>query len=297
MAARFNEEAIPVVSRRLEIGSIPVPLPANKCELRVFPDEHSVVDDALLKRTPYIVNTQYMVLICTDCQYCITPDRAPDHLRKDHPHCKLDTNTLSAHLMEKFPGLVAEVIQPPDTIEAVFGLAIPVKKYTVCSCCRRGYANVSTWQRHDCKNADTNKTGQQHFRSHVQTFFRGPRTCYFPVNLPALVSTGTKADDFDLFKAGFQEHAVSDADIHESADFRELNQFLLKEGWIDHVSGFYPNELSLLTSSPAEDEILMSIARDVVALMSTIQAAIGAAGYHVRRLLGRRPAYVFSSIL
>ena len=271
-----------------------VPTSPNKYELRVVPDEHSIIDDTLLKCTPYIVNKKYMVLICTDCRYCIIPDRARVHLHKDHPHCKVDTAFVE-QLSKRFPGLVAETIHPPETIEAVFGLAIPVEKYIVCSRCRRGYLNISTWERHSCRNADANLVGQHaHFCSLVQTFFRGQKICYFPIYLPVLVSDGTSGrDDFALFKADFQEVAVSDDEIHESEDYRELNQFLLKEGWINHVSWFRSSELSLLTCLPKDDEILKPIAREVFALTDSIQHAMGTAGYHVRLLLGRRPAYVF----
>ena len=280
---RHGEEGVP--------GPKAVSGPPNEYESRVVPDEHSIVDDALLKCTPYIVNVKYMVLICTDCQYCIIPDRASKHLRENHPHCKVDTS-FSEQLSQRFPGLAAETIHPAETIEAVFGLTISVKEYTVCSRCRRGYSDVYTWERHICRNSDADLAGRcAHFSSHVQTFFRGQKICYFPVEVPPV---STNSDDFDLFKTDFQEIAVSEGEIHESEDYRVLNQFLLKEGWINHVSGCSPSELSLLTCPPKEDEVLKFTASDVVGLMSNIQAAIGTAGYHVRRLLGRRPAYVLS---
>ena len=235
-----------------------------------------------------------MVLICTDCRYCIIPDRARVHLHKDHPHCKVDATFLE-QLNKRFPGLVGEMIHPSETTEAVFGLAIPTEKYTVCSRCRRGYLNISTWERHLCRNPDINLVGQHaHFCSLVQTFFRGPSICYFAIDLPVLVSDGASGhDDFDLFKADFQEVAVYDDEIHESEDYRELNQFLVKEGWISHVSGLHSSELSLLTCLPKEHEILKPISREVFALTDSIQCAIQSAGYHVCRLLGKRPAYVF----
>ena len=93
-----------------------------------------------------------------------------------------------------------------------------------------------------------------------------------------------------MFKAGFQELVASDDDVHEPEDYHELNQFLLKEGWIKHVSGFCASELSLLTNFPKEDDLLKPIARAVNAIMSNIQVAIRAVGYHVRHLLGKRPA-------
>lgn len=292
MADKHSEEGVP----QHPISSKAVPRSTNKHESQVVPDEHTIVDDALLKCTPYIVNIKYMVLICTDCRYCIIPGRALDHLRKEHRHCKVDT-TFSEQLDQRFPRLVTESIHPPETIEAVFGLAIPDEKYTVCSRCCRGYVDVASWKHHLCRNADADLAGRHaHFQSHVQTFFRGPRICYFPVELPVSVSDGTNGDDFSLFKTDFQELAVSDSELHESEDYRELTQFLLKEGWINHVVGCSPSELLLLTCLPKEGEVLKSAGSEVAALMSSIQAGIGTAGYHVRRLLGRRPAYVFHII-
>jgi len=146
------------------------PSSANKFESLVLLDKHTTIHDSLLKCTPYIINLKYKVHICTDCRYCIIPNRALEHLRHEHPHCKVET-TFSAHLHKRFPDLVSEAIHPPETIEAVFGLAIPAKKYTICSCCRRGYIDVPSWQHHVCRNAGTALAGQRpHFRSHVQTF-------------------------------------------------------------------------------------------------------------------------------
>ncbi len=265
------------------------PSPPNKLEIRVIPDKDTVINDALLKCTPYVVNVKYMVLICTDCRYCIIPGRALEHLLHDHPHCKVET-TFSDRLNERFPDLVSQSIHPPETIEAVFGLTIPASKYTICYRCRRGYVDVPSWQRHVCRNAGVAIVGQHlHFRSYVQTFFRGPRICYFPVELPDSARDGTNGDDFKLFKTSFQELAVSDGEIHEP-DYRELNQFLQKEGWINHVSGFSPSELSLLTCLSKGGEDMKSVSREVTALMSNIQTTIGTAGYHVRRLIGKRPA-------
>jgi hypothetical protein len=125
----------------------------------------------------------------------------------------------------------------------------------------------------------------------VQTFFRGQKISYFPVELPVSVPDEAASDDFGLFKLGIQDLSISEDIIDEPEDYRELNQFLAKEGWINHVSGNSRSELLLLTAPPKEEEILKPIvARDITAVMFNIQAAIGMAGYHVRRLLGKRPA-------
>ena len=261
----------------------------NEYETRVFPDEHSILDDALLRCTPYIVNTKYMVLICTECRRCVIPDRASEHLRQNHSYCKVGTG-FCQQLRAKYSDLLAEEIHPPDVIEPVFGLAIPNENYTICTRCRRGYLNVASWQRHNCRNAGADLAGRsERFFSLVQTFFSGKRICFFPVKPPASVSEEAHSNDFDLFKSSLEKLMASDNEVDEPKDYRELNQFLFKEGWIEHVSGYRPSELSLLTAPPKDDEILKPLARHVIALMSNIQVAIGMAGYYVRRLLGKRP--------
>jgi len=82
--------------------------------------------------------------------------------------------------------------------------------------------------------------------------------CYFPVSLPAKTPDKGRRDDFDVFQSTFQDLGVSEQEVGEPEDYRMLNQFLLKEGWIKHVSGYSVSELFQLTTPPQEDEILLS---------------------------------------
>jgi len=261
-------------------------IPLNKHELLIVPDEDSVVDDPLLRCTPYIVNTKYLVLICTDCRHCVNPSRSAEHIRKHHSHCKVGAH-FATQVTSKYPGLVNEEIRPSEVIEPVFGLAIPDEEYTICARCLRGYRNISSWRHHSCEGSDVNLEGRsEYFSSYVQSFFKGRKVCYFCVRLPEL---GDKArnNDFDLFRSGFREVAPPEDEVRESGDYRELNQFLLKEGWIKHLSGF--SDLPLLVALPKEGNF-QRIGKEVVALLSNMQDAIGSAGYHLRRLIGRRPS-------
>jgi hypothetical protein len=109
--------------------------------------------------------------------------------------------------------------------------------------------------------------------------------------VPALVSDELGGDDFKLFMSGFEELDMSEDEIDEPANYREIKQFLVKEGWMKHIDGFSPSEILLLTSPPKKDDVLLKpVARNVDSLMSNIQVTIGMAGYQVRRLLGRRPS-------
>jgi peptidase E len=127
------------------------------------------------------------------------------------------------------------------------------------------------------------------FQSHVQTFFRGKRICYFPTETPTSTANEINVDDFMVFQSQYSQF---DAIVDEvvKPEYREIDQFLYKEDWISHVTGYKLSDLSTLTRLPQLDDILAPIRSEAFILMSKIQAAIRSAGFHVRRLLGRRPS-------
>jgi hypothetical protein len=278
------------VARKVPLTTPEISCP-NQYEALIRPDEHSVTSDPFLLCTPYIVNRKHMALICTCCKHGVRPDSALTHALKAHPRCKMPRDFVTT-LGDKYPGLVGDKVHPTGTTP-IFGLAVPIDKYFVCSRCRQGYANVESFRRHGCKKADAELGDQPpYFLSHVQTFFRGPKLCYFPIDTPTLETNITLTNDFDLSKSQYREVDASDDEVVEPEEYRELNQFLAKEGWVSHIAGCSKSELSELTSLPRHDEYLAPITREVRFLMSNIQSVIGEAGFHVRRLLGKRPSYV-----
>lgn len=267
---------------------------SNKYESMVRPGEDSVTCDPLLRCTPYIINTAYMVLICTQCKHGVSLDSASKHVHQSHPQCKLP-RTFATELANKFPELVAEKVHPGNRIvEPVFGLAIPLEKFVVCARCWRGYANSGSWRSHACSNpdapVDTSEQGPN-FLSLVQSFFRGPKLCYFPIQTPGTEEESV-GDHFALFKTQFRNLDLLDSEdeIEEPENYRELNQFLSKEGWIEHVAGCSKSELLALTALPSCEDGLSAMRPEVLAVMMNIQAIISNSGFHVRRLLGRCPS-------
>ena len=109
-----------------------VPAPMNMHELWVLPDEHSVVDNDFLRYTPYIVNNEYMVLICTNRQHSINHDRVSEHLHKHHPHCKVQTDFIS-QLYTRFLEIESKMIHPLEVIDPIFSLVILLEQYIVCA--------------------------------------------------------------------------------------------------------------------------------------------------------------------
>jgi hypothetical protein len=262
----------------------------NRYECLIAQDEDSVVDDPLLKRTPYLVNIHYLTLICFECKHSVDPDQASSHVRRLHPYCKVPQGFVT-EIKIKYPGLKAEKIHPAGVVKPIFGLAVPVSQYEVCTRCQRGYSNSSSFRNHACKNPQMDLKGKPpSFPSLVQTFFRGPRICYFPIETPTSTADKNDVDDFIVFQSQNPLINTVGDEVVKPEEYREVDQFLYKEDWISHVAGYMLSDLSTLTCLPLQDDILAPIRNEVFVLMSKIQAAIGSAGFHVRRLLGRRPS-------
>ncbi|KAL6297747.1 hypothetical protein BKA93DRAFT_754678 [Sparassis latifolia] len=260
----------------------------NKHEVLVRPDERTIIDEAFLLCTPYVVNTEYMALICTTCKCAVSVEDAIKHADRYHPQCKV-SRTLVTQLRERYSEIVDKKIHPGEVVNAVFGLAIPMEEYVICGRCRHGYANVGSWGNHVCEKACVELNGRPlHFISLVQTFYRGPRRCYFPIRMPHSAA-GATDDDWTLFQSQIHDIDVAEDEVVEPEDYRELNQFLSKEGWISLIAGCSKSELYALTAFPEDKDYLRPLAHEVFALMSKIQSIIADAGFHVRRLLGRRP--------
>jgi hypothetical protein len=261
---------------------------ANELERLISVDEFSVIDDPLLRRTPYIVNTQYNALLCIDCKHAVSPKSAASHIRKEHSYCNIPRD-FGTRLLSSYPSLAATSIHPGHTCNPVFGLAIPLEKFVVCSRCQRGYADVASWRKHICKGDQSDPIGPHpHFLSHVQTFFLGNKLCYFPILTPG--PSTTISNDFTLFQSQFSDVDVAIDGVVECTSYRQMHQFLEREGWVLHLAGCTISKLVALVSLPSSKDPLGFIAPNLRTLLSNVQAIVASSIFHVRRLLGRRPS-------
>jgi hypothetical protein len=119
----------------------------NKWEQMVGVDEFSVIDDPLLRKTTYIVNTEHQALICMDCKHAVSIKSAVHHSRQRHSTRDLPKD-LDKEILSKYPLLTSDSIKPDTTCSPVFGLAIHLNDFVVCTLCQRGYADVSSLRSH-----------------------------------------------------------------------------------------------------------------------------------------------------
>jgi hypothetical protein len=265
--------------------------PLNKWELSVRPGDSSILNEPLLRKTPYIINTCHNALICVECKHAVSVKAATSHARKVHS-CRYIPREFEEQIVSKYSSLVSHSIQPDQICDPVFGLAIPLDPYVICSRCTRGYFDLKSLTAHQCQDAHVPLNGRPpHFSSLVQTFFRGRELCYFPIHSPQ--SAPPASNDFTLFKKQFQGNETTCNEFVESINYRQMNQFLHKEGWMAHVEGCAITKLVELVSLPSADNPTSHVAPNLRILLSNIQDIISQRVFHVRKLLGRRPSCVY----
>lgn len=259
-----------------------------------------------LRSTPYVVNTKYRALICIQCLHAVEPQSAVSHISKHHPQCVLLPNAIQ-EVRNAVSELKSSSIHPGEAIPAVYGLEIH-HGYIVCACCLHGYKNERTLRSHVCvgaPNPTTLSSGSLHpsssclsgppvkfFNSSVQTFFIGKYCVYFPVTIPEPGETGREptSSHYDLWMQ--RNKPISDGSQQPSLteDHRQLQMFLRKQGWLDHVHGLKAEELSALVQAPGPDDNLPHLEHLVYQLMDRLQSAIGSSGFLLQRLIGKRPS-------
>ena len=217
------------------------------------------------------------------------PSRAYEHVRSDHPQCCTVSRNLSSQLKEAYPKLLSTKVRPTArSIPAVYGLAIPLEKYVICGQCLHGFKTAASLQAHECEGG-FDLEGEP-FSSHVQTFFHGSRCCYLPITTPREHPLSLDQSDYQAFVEQQKAQPSVESEVCEPDDYRQLQQFLYREGWTAHLMDVSPDETSDLIAAPRVDECIGTIPAHVLSLMTRLQSMLMAAGFQVRRLVGKRPS-------
>ncbi|KAF9491147.1 hypothetical protein BDN71DRAFT_1434142 [Pleurotus eryngii] len=270
-------DQLPTWSSTKEPSSSLRPGLPNNSEVLVTPGQDSILDDPLLLPTTFIVNTTFNILICISCGHAVNPRKAAGHTTKYHPACKLSPG-FTTKLLAKYPHLVSEAssVAIDWPIPPVFGLAIPDTMYQICHTCNRGYKNTHTANNHGCKVPTTDRS---YSASLVQTLFRGPKCSYFAIVTPEF-PPAQPPDAFSIFKSQLDSSEATGERVSVAEDYRQLNQFLVKEGWIKHVENLSISELSSISMPPAEDPLTKVLRCTTYQLLARIQRNVDKAGFH-----------------
>ncbi|KDQ49260.1 hypothetical protein JAAARDRAFT_51811 [Jaapia argillacea MUCL 33604] len=230
------------------------------------PDQNTVTDDLRLNSAGLVVNTAFRVLVCLSCyeehilQTCINPTTAAKHARTQHAlrHIKEDFN---AYLLTAYPLLAQGPSQPMESVSAIPGIPVlgqPTSLVHFCPSCHRGYTNKSSYRCHKCTPVPFTQrmglTSLQPTLSHGQTFYHGNRVHIFPVTLPPLNPSSPSSGAFFKFKASLPAIDAPSDEIVIPENYRELCQFISREGWLSHVEKHSWSGLLSMVEPPVEDK-------------------------------------------
>ncbi|KAF9487665.1 hypothetical protein BDN71DRAFT_602419 [Pleurotus eryngii] len=278
------QKSLPQLSTGLSL-----PEPPNLLEARVSLGDDSIVDDPLLRQTPFIVNSNYAILICLECRRVVHIDDTLKHIQGLHASCRAPPRFISK-LKSKYPYLAIGPPQIRQRISPIFGLAIPLTQFYTCSRCFACFSQLPSGHGHPCIDTAINSNEQQlYFRSLGQTFSVDHHGSFFPISTPQVANTRS-IDDYTLFKAQFDSTDAPGTGRNASlASALQLDEFLAKEGWQRHVSAVAVDVISAITAPPMLSEGWDLLGNETHALMVRIQGIIQQTGPFVQKLIGRRP--------
>lgn len=197
---------------------------------------------------------------------------------------------MNAELARIFQGdLVFPTAIPEQVVDAVFGLAQPIRDAKKCSECLKWYKAYDehgpskTFSAHICKS----KTRCVIEVAHVQQFSSRNGAARFRVRIPEVHAPASSA----LAQYQRQRALQSAAELASKAvseNYRIFHQFLRKERWIQYIEPYTSLALFDLHQLTLEDLQFPRLARHVERYLLDMQDKLQ--NYLVRRLIGTRPA-------
>lgn len=251
----------------------------------------------LLNKLGFIVNIAHRILICTTCRVCANHTAVASHFKANShktPRPKGDFQAeLNAELAQILPyDLVFPPIKPTQVVDAVFGLAPPLRDARRCSQCNKWYKGSdefgpsNAFAVHECAT-NRSKAGQVIEIANVQQFFSRKGSDRFPVRIPEALPPPTSAlAQYQRQRA--RQSAEEPAHEAMSENHRIFHQFLQKERWIEYLEPYRSVGLFELHQITLKDLDFPRLARHVERYLLDMQDKLQ--NYLVRRLIGTRPA-------
>ena len=187
---------------------------------------------------------------------------------------------------------------PKQPVPTIYGLRTPLSSYRVCSSCHRGFkgrdphnpsAPISrAFDKHVCFSGQPNPPDRDFFESHVQAFEASSRSPYFPVMPPSL--TPQVESPWTSYRLAMDSRQSAVQTISIPDNYRVVDQFLTKEGWLKHVEGLDPAKLQQLVTLTQHDPLVPYLTKHCEAYLLHHQASL--TSYYARRLISTRPRSV-----
>ena len=234
-----------------------------------------------------------------ECGCSIDHRKIRAHFLSEHKNVKLprdvDANFSIMFAKERI-NLIYPPRPPPHPIPPIYGLRKPIPSYRICNNCKRGFkgrdvdnpsAPVSrAFDTHVCVPGTPNPPSRTYFESHVQAFESSSRSPFFPVlSLTPIVRT---RDAWTAYQVLMQSRPSTNQTVSVPDNYRVVEQFLRKEGWIEHVHGLEPAQLKTLIHLTRDDPLLPNLVDHCEAYLHHHQTNLKS--YYARRLISTRPS-------
>ena len=170
--------------------------------------------------------------------------------------------------------------------------------YRICTSCRRGFkgrnpsnpslAASKAFEKHVCHAGQPNPSHREYIESHVQAFEHHLRSPFFAVLPPT--STQQPPDPWTKYLSSINSRPTPAHKMSVPDNYRVLDQFLRKEGWLAHVEGLDPSKIGPLISLSQNDPLVPYLAKHCQSYLHHHQESL--TSYYVRRLISTRPRSV-----
>lgn len=229
--------------------------PAYACPLG---EKGDLVEDATLKRSGFIINKRFSLLICTACEYAVRPSEASSHIKVQHADRGLDPLPEATVLSfcEEFtlPSPVILFPKPTTVIPPVAGIKI-VDGY-VCEGCGYALASYKAMRKHSnqCPEGEASKIRGALLQ---MAFGRGGEGhCYFEVERTGVHTTLPHLVDARNIVHQALKKNKTPVKSDRLQDVRDRALFLSVMRWDVHVAPFSSSALFALVAAPSKAETI-----------------------------------------
>jgi hypothetical protein len=237
-----------------------------------------------------------------ECNCCVNHEDPRGHImghknRISNPPSNLNA-TFSEMLALAHPTLRYPPTPPQHPVHPIYGLAPPADGYQICSQCHRGFKGHDedssrvgpSWPftKHVCFSDRPNPPDRTFTLGAIQVFGPQRQETRFAVTSPVLAPPPPASATWALYRERMQARPAPTEKMSMPENYRVLHQFIQKEGWLQHVDGKKPHELTALVTIGQNDTLFPRLASHVRAHLECYQPRLKS--YHARRLISTRPS-------
>ncbi|XP_006455558.1 hypothetical protein AGABI2DRAFT_121462 [Agaricus bisporus var. bisporus H97] len=215
---------------------------------RTRPPPINTLQTPLLSRYGLVVNTEFRILICLECQGIVDPAKVRPHFVNHHKNQSppLDLQTkFDTEALVSYPNLTSSPPHPTEPVDEIYGLNDPVSDYLMCRSCRHCFTSKKTYRQHGCSSQS-----DDWILTRAQRFINNRASPWFAVR-PSTATLPIRMDHWAIYQTQQNDQLSSSTQRSYSDEFRVLHQFLRKERWIERVQGFSNEALITLPSEHA----------------------------------------------